>query len=558
MRDSKWKIGPATRHIKVLDTTLRDGQQCPGAGMSLEENLEYARLSSQLGVDVIEAGFPSASAIDFEIVHTIAAELAQLDDFPTVAALCQLRSEQFEKTIQSLQPLIARQKARLHTYVPVDPHLLPASLGTLAANKNKICSDVFRLIRQAVVAGVEVQFSPEGYSRMQENFDFTTDLIRAAVDAGANVINCPDTIGGASIYQGREYFVEKMKEHWQIIASEFPHRNITWSVHCHNDFGLAVANTINAVFNGPARQIEGCINGIGERAGNAAIEQCVMIIKCFGGQADLEHPFFTTVVSERLQAVSDFVSKNMLPRQPHWPISGDNAARHSSGGHTNAILRNPHVYQPFDPQETGKTISLLFGPLSGGNHAQALIRKFNYLCHDDEKSQIAQFIKDRHATRRKGITDEELLETYLQYRAPFSVETVDYSKAGERSQVTLHGTFFGKRGSVSECNEGRDSALAAVKKIIEKMLGNWQVIAHKSHSSGSGHKAESISRIILANGQGRKFEGQGADRDIEISAIRALIDAANRCYVYEHFGVQGSAGGNSQPEKHEDNAPFVA
>ena len=141
------------------------------------------------------------------------------------------------------------------------------------------------MVKIAGDAGCEVEFSPEGYSRMRKNFDFTTELFRAAIQAGATIINCPDTIGGACLIQGKDYFVENMKKHAQLMKHEFPNIQIMWSAHCHNDFGLAVQNTINAVFKGPARQIEGCINGIGERAGNAAlrtVHYANQVLRCSG------------------------------------------------------------------------------------------------------------------------------------------------------------------------------------------------------------------------------------------------------------------------------------
>jgi len=233
--------------VYVFDTTLRDGQQCPGAGMSFEQNIEYARLACDLRIDILEAGFPSASHLDFEIVRTIAEEIKTAQNKPIVAALCQMREEQVVRTIEALAPLIAMKLARLHVYLPVDPDLMPISLGELSKDKSKIISDLHRLVKIASEAGCEVEFSPEGYSRMRENFDFTTELIRAAIQGGATVINCPDTIGGACAIQGKEYFVENMKKHAQLMKQEFPNVQVTWSAHCHNDFGLAVQNTINAV-----------------------------------------------------------------------------------------------------------------------------------------------------------------------------------------------------------------------------------------------------------------------------------------------------------------------
>lgn len=541
------------RHIKIFDTTLRDGQQCPGAGMDFEHNLEYARLACALRVDVLEAGFPSASKMDFEIVRTICEEVATMDYKPTIAGLCQLREEQVVRTIESLQPLVPFGKARLHTYVPVDPELMPASLGKLADDKERIIADLYRLTRMAVEAGMEVQFSPEGYSRMRGNFDFTTDLIRAAIQAGASVINCPDTIGGASVFEGEEYFVRKMVRHAEIMRLEFPENSITWSVHCHNDFGLAVQNSLNGVIDGPASQIEGCINGIGERAGNAALEQCIMIVKHFSEASGNENPYYTNVATEKLQEISDFVSQHMLPRQPHWPVSGDNAAKHSSGGHTNAILKNPMAYQPFDPKEIGKKISFLFGPLSGGNHAKSIIEDFGYICEESEKAEIAQFIKNQFPLRRKGITDDELFGAYVKYRQPIHIESIEYSKQADRAQVKLLGRFFDEVGLVEEDNAGRDSALAAVKNAIEKRFGKFQILSHRSHSDGAGIDACSISEIYISTDSGMQFKGNGQDHDIEISAIKALIDAVNRAHVHRHFAVKSESvavmGGKEEKAK---------
>ncbi len=532
MTDSK-----TNNRVKIFDTTLRDGQQCPGAGMSFERNLEYARLACELRVDVLEAGFPSASQLDFEIVYTIAKEITHASYKPVIAALCQMREQQVIRTIESLAPLTSLKLARLHVYLPVDPQLMPASLGELANNKSQLIADLHKLVKLAVDAGCEVEFSPEGYSRMHENFDFTTDLIRAAVEAGATIINCPDTIGGACEIEGSEYFVENMKKHAQIIKKEFPKHEITWSVHCHNDFGLAVQNTINAVFNGPARQIEGCINGVGERAGNAALEQCIMLIKQFGSQANTKEPFYTTIATEKLQAISDFVNKYMLPRQPHGPVTCDNAAKHSSGGHTNAILKNPLAYQPFDPKDVGKEVTFLFGPMSGSNHAKSIIESFDYLCTEDEKAKIAQYIKDYYSQRRKGITDKELLHAYFEYRKPIKIEGIDYEQKNNQGKITLHGQFFENHGTIEQDFFEPNSGLTAVKNMLEKKLGDLQILHQENRSEiVNAYPSNSVRMIIIDNDK-RQFEGTGEDEDITIASIYALIDAANHAYIERHFSA---------------------
>ena len=210
------------KQIKIFDTTLRDGQQCPGAGMSHSNNIEYAQLASLIRVDVLEAGFPSASEQDFAIVSQIAAMYAHQNRSPKVAALSQLREEQVERTIEALSPLARSKRGIVHLYIPVAPALMAASLGEYAQDKPQILRDVRSMIELAVGAGMEVEFSPEAYSQMGDNFDFTTDLIAAAIEAGASTINCPDTIGRACYLQGDDY-VSLETDDADIIRSQvFP------------------------------------------------------------------------------------------------------------------------------------------------------------------------------------------------------------------------------------------------------------------------------------------------------------------------------------------------
>jgi 2-isopropylmalate synthase len=525
-----------SRRIKIFDTTLRDGQQCPGAGMSFADNVRYAHLAHEVGIDVLEAGFPSASKSDFAIVQTIAKELGPLKDGPVIAGLCQLREAQFDLTLEALRPALAHGKARLHAYLPVDPVLMAASLGERATKHAELVEDVRRFIEKSAASGIEIEFSLEGYSRMGANFDFATDAIRAAVSAGARIINCPDTIGGACRLQGDDYFVVKMKRHAEIMSREFPKIDLTWSVHCHNDMGLALDNSMNGVFQGPARQIEGCINGVGERAGNVALEQCVLYLRQYAEHVDPKRPFYTGIKLERLQAISDFVGAHMLPRQPHYPICGANAAKHTSGGHTNAILKNPLSYQPFDPRDTGKEISFVFGPLSGGNHAKAIVEEFGYACGEDEKAAIAQFIKDLYAERRKGVTDEEVLQGYFEYRAPISLSHFDYARSGEKTTITVQGRLFDRRGEISESAQGSNSALAVLMALINSRHPDLKIVNYSSQSAGAGIEALSVSTIVVSKGDGRALcSGKGEDQDIEISAMKALVAAVNKLLIDAEF-----------------------
>jgi 2-isopropylmalate synthase len=528
--------------IYIFDTTLRDGQQSPGAGMSFQDNLTYAQYAHELNIDVLEAGFPAASQTDFEIVKTISQQMADQNSNMTIAGLCQLREAQVITTMDALRPSLKNAKARVHTYVPVDPNLMQASLGKLADNKQQIIDDLYRLITMATNEGFEVEFSPEGYSRMAENFDFVTDLIRAAVTAGATVINCPDTIGGASRFEGEDYFVNKMQQHADIIANEFPAQNIIWSAHCHNDFGLALENSITAAFEGPVRQIEGCINGVGERAGNASLEQCIVYIKSFGEKASPGNPFYTDIKLEHLQKTSNFIAEKMLSRQPHTPVVGDNAARHTSGGHTNAVLNNPLAYQPFDPRMTGSEISFVFGPLSGGNHAKQTIEQHGYKCEESEKAAIAQAIKDHYADRRKGITDLELVQGYRYYRSPIKAKSFHYAKddAGN-SQLTIIGHFFGKQ-DVTLNAHGENSALATLADAIKEHYA-VRIVDYSSRSNDSASdKAKCHSKVIIQTATGKTHTGEVVDGDIQIAALKAFAEAVNEAYIEEFYSISTKEG----------------
>ncbi|MEZ5471093.1 MAG: alpha-isopropylmalate synthase regulatory domain-containing protein [Marinicella sp.] len=522
--------------IKIFDTTLRDGQQCPGAGMSYTKNIEYAQLASQINIDILEAGFPSASAEDFKIVHNIAKMYAQQANSPKVAALSQLREDQVKQTIAALQPLIPTKRAIVHLYLPVAPALMEASLGAYADDKQQIFSDVSRLIHMVISAGCEVEFSPEAYSQMAENFDFTTQLISTAVAAGASTINCPDTIGRACYLQGDDYFVNHMNIHAGIIKSRFPSRNITWSVHCHNDFGLALDNSMRAVFAGPATQVEGCFNGIGERAGNAALEQCIMYIKTFGGSQANQH-YYTQCYSQHIRKISDFVSNNMLGRQAHWPISGDNAAKHSSGGHTNAILKNAHVYQPFSPREVGQSISFVFGPLSGSNHAQSIIKKHGYTCDNHERQNIMQFIKDFHKNRRKGLTDDEFMQAYFAYRAPIKVSDISFEKKDNEKHFAMHAVVFDKEEKIDIVAKDSDTATTALHRFLSKRFTPCKIQSYRSESKEPGRHAEAHATISISV-DGDYFQGKSHDHDIESAALKALVDAYNQFLIAENYKIK--------------------
>ena len=516
--------------IIIFDSTLRDWQQCPWAWMDFEKNLEYSKLANKLWIDILEAGFPSASELDFKIVNEIAKNYAEKKWSPKVAGLCQLRENQIDITIKSLEPLIKAKKAVLHTYLPVDPNLLEASLWWKFDEKFLI-NEVFRLIKKATNAGCEVEFSPEWYSRLWENFDFTTKVIISAIEAWAKTINCPDTIWWACKFEWENYFLENIKKHKKIIDEKFPKNEIIWSVHNHNDFGLAVENTINSVLDWPAKQVEVTINWVWERAWNASLEQVVMILNTFW--KDLE----IWIKTEYLQEISDFIWKNMLKKQVNFPITWENSAKHTSWWHTNAILKNPLVYQPFDPKKVWNKISFVFWPLSWGNHAKNVIENSWYKCEDFEKAEIAQFIKNFYKERRKWITDKELTEAYFEFKSPIQIKIFDYSKNSNSSTVILEWKFFDLEWKIERKKEWKDSALAGLKDLIDENFEKIKIQNYKSKSIWEWIDAKSFCEIIISMENWETFTWKWIDDDIEISAMKALINAVNWVFIEREFRI---------------------
>jgi 2-isopropylmalate synthase len=194
------------------------------------------------------------------------------------------------------------------------------------------------------------------------------------------------------------------------------------------------------------------------------------------------------------------------------------------------------AYQPFDPKEVGRDIAMVFGPLSGGNHAKSIVEANGYRCNDEEKADIAQFIKNHYSERRKGITDDELMQAYFDYRKPIDVVSVDYSKSANRSEVILKGRFFEEEGEIRNENEGRDSALVALKQAIDARYPGVTLMSHTSRSRGESVHAVSVSTIVVSV-NGESFTGIGEDSDIEVSAMKALINAVNRAYIDSNFSL---------------------
>jgi len=372
--------------IAIFDTTLRDGEQSPGCSMFLNEKIEMARQLEELGVDIIEAGFPIASDGDFESVN----EIAKLCKETRVAALARTVEADVVRAGEALKPAA---KSRIHTFVATSDIHLEFKL-------KKTRSEVIEMTRNAVklASGLadEVEFSAEDATR--SDVDYLCEVLDVAVESGATVLNIPDTVG-YSLPNEYGHLIRTIKE--RVVGD----KNVTISVHCHNDLGLAVANSLAAIEAG-ARQIECTINGIGERAGNAALEEVVMALAVRGDQFNVSNNIVTTQLYPASQLLTSIISFGV---QPNKAIVGLNAFAHLAGIHQHGVLSNPLCYEIMTPESVGvPNNSIVLGKHSGRH---ALVARYEALGHTFSAEELGE-IYARFTTladKKKDIYDQDLL-----------------------------------------------------------------------------------------------------------------------------------------------------
>jgi 2-isopropylmalate synthase len=374
-----------TDRLVIFDTTLRDGEQSPGCSMFIDEKIKMARQLESLGVDVVEAGFPIASEGDYEAVRAVAAECNKT----CIAALARANDADVIRAAEALRPAA---KKRIHTFIATsDIHLE----YKLKKSREDVLEMTHRAVSLAASLADEVEFSAEDATRSESDFLFR--VLETAADAGATIINIPDTVGYclpddfAAIVAG--------------VAERFGGGAITVSVHCHNDLGLAVANSLAAIAAG-ARQVECTINGIGERAGNAALEEIVMAITVRGDKFGLSHGIDTRQLYPTSQLLSSMIAFGV---QPNKAIVGANAFAHEAGIHQHGVLSNPLCYEIMTPESVGAPKSDIVLGKHSGRHA--LIARFAELGRplqgDEVDAVYAKFV--RLADRKKKIYDQDLL-----------------------------------------------------------------------------------------------------------------------------------------------------
>lgn len=375
--------------IRIFDTTLRDGEQSPGCSMNLEEKVKLAQQLENLGVDVIEAGFPIASEGDFVAVKAVAAECRKA----TIAALCRTTEQDVLRASDALK---RAARPRIHTFVATSGIHLQHKLKKSRTEVLKMTRDSIRLARGLAE---EVEFSAEDATR--SDVDYLCEVLSVAVDEGAQIINIPDTVG----YTTPAEFSELIKTVRQRVVRD---KNVTISVHCHNDLGLAVANSLSAIEAG-ARQVECTINGIGERAGNAALEEVVMAMHVRADRLPLKNRIRTEELYPTSQLLSSIIG---FPVQPNKAIVGRNAFAHEAGIHQHGVLSNPLCYEIMTPESVGVPANRIVLGKHSGRHA--LTRRYEELGFVLSPAELDEvYVRfTQLADRKKKIYDQDLFSLF--------------------------------------------------------------------------------------------------------------------------------------------------
>jgi len=493
--------------IYIFDTTLRDGEQSPGCSMNLDEKLRVAHALATLGVDIIEAGFPIASPGDFEAVHRIASEVKG----PIIAGLARAHPKDIERAGEAVKPA---EHARIHTFIATSPIHMQAKLRM---QPDEVVAMAVTAVKQARSLAPEVEFSAEDAGRSE--MDFLCRIVEATIAAGARVINIPDTVG----YMTPQEFGGRIRE----LRERVPNSDkAIFSVHCHNDLGLAVANSIAAVENG-ARQVECTINGLGERAGNASLEEVVMILRTRSDRYAIETGIDTTKIVPTSKLVSQITG---MPVQANKAIVGANAFAHESGIHQDGMLKHQKTYEIMTPESVGwKTNRMVLGKHSGRAALKSRYAELGVPLDGDELITVFEHFK-RLADKKKDIFDEDLM-AILEHGDDVESERVKLislhaaSGTGDTPVAAVELEIEGQTHKATAEGDGPvDAAFKAIKSMVEP---NGKLLLYAVNAITAGTDAQGEVTVRLQDGE-RIVNGQGKDTDIVVASAKALIDALNK------------------------------
>lgn len=496
-------------HLIIFDTTLRDGEQSPGASMTRDEKIRIARALERLKVDVIEAGFPAASPGDFEAVQAVANVIKD----STVCGLARALDKDIDRAGEALK---GANRSRIHTFIATSPIHMQMKLNM---QPEQVIEHAVKAVKRARQFTDDVEFSPEDAGRSEE--DFLCRILEAVIDAGATTLNIPDTVG----YSMPQQFGATIANLIQRIPNS---DKAIFSVHCHNDLGLAVANSLAAVMNG-ARQVECTINGLGERAGNASLEEVVMGVRT-------RHDVFacqTRIDTREILTCSKLVSSiTGFPVQPNKAIVGANAFAHEAGIHQDGILKSRETYEIMRAEDVGWSANrMVLGKHSGRNAFKSRMAELSVEFNSEEELNDAFSRFKQLADKKHEIFDEDLqaLISEVGFEAEDEhIKLVALKVCSETGEVpNAKVTLRIDNKEVSGNAEG-GGAVDASLKAIEKLVASEAVLALYSVNNitnGTDSQGEVTVRLEKA---GRIVNGLGADTDIVIASAKAYINAVNK------------------------------
>ncbi|QPC81001.1 2-isopropylmalate synthase [Phototrophicus methaneseepsis] len=501
--------------VVIFDTTLRDGEQSPGATLSSAEKLEIARQLSRLGVDVIEAGFPAASPDDLKAVQRIAQEVGT-EDGPTIAGLARAVEGDIRTAWEGVKDAA---HPRIHTFLGTSP----SHLRMLRIDEEEGLQRIRKAVTLAKSLCDDVEFSPMDAGRT--DMEFLIKACAVAVECGATTLNIPDTVG----YVTPKEWAEKIEQLIQETPGAGPGSGVIWSVHCHNDLGMATANTLAAVQSG-ARQVEVTINGIGERAGNTSMEEVVMALHTRKSAYDVRTNVDTTQFMKTSRMVSNYMG---MPVQPNKAIVGANAFAHESGIHQDGVLKDAETFEIMTPESVGlHTSRLVLGKHSGRHALKVRLAELGYNVDGDALNQVFSRFKVL-ADAKKNVTDADLEALMTdEFHKPQEFYRLDDIQVtcGTMGMPTATIRLSNNKGETfiqAGVGTGPVDASYRAVDLVAKVPNT--LIEYSVHSVTEGIDAlgEVTVRIGEPNGN-RTFGGYGADSDVIVASVKAYMAALNR------------------------------
>ncbi|MCL2706916.1 MAG: 2-isopropylmalate synthase [Dehalococcoidia bacterium] len=508
--------------VIIFDTTLRDGEQAAGSSLNVSEKLEIARQLERLGADVIEAGFPVSSSGDFEAVRTLSRQIRGA----SICALARAVPNDIDTAWEAIKEGAA---PRIHVFISTsDIHIQ----YQLKKSREEVLAMAVEAVRQARKHLSDVEFSPMDATRTDPTFLY--QVLNAAIAAGANTINIPDTVG----YAVPDEFGSLIDDIYDNVPDM---RNVTLSVHCHNDLGLATANAVSALMHG-ARQIECTINGIGERAGNTALEELVMILATKGALLNLK----TSVNTKQIYSTSRLVSElTGFQVQPNKAVVGANAFRHQSGIHQDGVIKQRFTYEVMDPQTIGiPSSSIVLGKLSGSSALRQRLDELGYnLSNDDFERTFISF--KELADKKKEVTARDIESLMAEDKRTviehYHLERIQVT-CGDRGIPTAAVKLIGPNGEeLADASLGTgpvDAAYKAINRIV-KVPNKLTEFSVNSITAGIDAIGEVLIRI---EADGISYTGRGADPDIVVASAKAYMNALNRLLASSRLSEHGAGG----------------